>query len=265
MPQFNPVDLLPWLSPWTSHLATFALVLARVSGLLAVGPLLGRAVLPWQARAGLAVVLTLSLTPLVGTVTLSTDWINLIPAATVELALGFLLGCGSFVILWSIPLAGRLLDQQHSLPGEDDDDLLGGSPISRWLTLWGASCFLLCSPINGHLQAVKILAESFQTCPLSTAQQPWDPNLVAELLQQSSQFALLLIAPALATLTLVNVGFGLLGSAGLAGISQSLGSTTRAVIAAVVLAATLSGMQQAIAGSVGQSLVWLAEALTTSH
>ena len=69
MPQLTPADLAVWLSPWMGQIVTFALVLARVAGLLAVGPLLGRAILPWQARVGLALVLSLLVTPLVGTVT----------------------------------------------------------------------------------------------------------------------------------------------------------------------------------------------------
>ena len=247
MPQFTPADLAAWLSPWTGQLAAFALILARVSGLLAVGPLLGRAILPWQARVGLALVLTLLLTPLVGTTPLTSfELTSLVPAATMEFGLGFLLGCGSLLILWAIPLAGRLLDQQHALPAEEDDDLLGGSPIARWLTLWGAACFLLCSPINGHLQAVKVLADSFQAWPLGSAPGFGESNVAAQLLQQSCQFALLLIAPALATLTLANWSLGLLGASGLPGASTLIGNTTRPVVAALVLAASLSGIQQNI-------------------
>ena len=99
--------------------------LSRVSGLLAVGPLLGRAILPWQARAGLALVLSLLLTPLVGTTTLTSFVLtSFVAAAVTELGLGFLLGCGSLLILWVLPLAGRLLDQQHTMSGDEDDDPL---------------------------------------------------------------------------------------------------------------------------------------------
>lgn len=266
MPQFSPADLALWLSPWTGQLVTFALVLARVSGLLAVGPLLGRAILPWQARVGLALVLSMLLTPLVGTATLTRlDLTSFIPAAATELGLGFLLGCGSMLILWSIPLAGRLLDQQHALPGDDDDDPLGGSPIARWLTLWGAACFLLCSPINGHLQAVKILADSFRSWPLGSSGGVWESNLIAQLVQHSCQLSFLLIAPALATLALVNLGFGLLGAAGLPGASTSIGNTTRPIVAALMLAASLSGIQQTISDSVRDGIAVLADNSNTSR
>ena len=66
MPQFTAADISVLVSPWTGQLVTFALVLSRVGGLLSVGPLLGRAILPWPIRIGLAIVLSLLLAPLVG-------------------------------------------------------------------------------------------------------------------------------------------------------------------------------------------------------
>lgn len=266
MPQFNPADLAVWLSPWTSQLATFVLIFARVSGLLAVGPLLGRAILPWQARIGLAIVLSMLLAPLVGSAARVTfDLTSLVPAAATELGLGFLLGCGSLLILWSIPLAGRLLDQQHTLPAEDDDDPLGGSPIARWLTLWGAACFLLCSPMNGHLQAVKVLADSYQSWPLGSSSNLLTPEVVAQLLQQSCQLALLLVAPVMATLALANLALGLLGAAGLPGASNSIGPATRPVVAVLVLMASLTGIQQNISDSVRDGIAVLAGDATASR
>ena len=266
MPPFNPADLGVWLSPWMAQLATFLLVASRVSGMLAVGPLLGRAILPWQARIGLAIVLSMLLTPLVGSVApITVDVTSLVPAAATEFGLGFLLGCGSLLILWAIPLAGRLLDQQHAMPTEDEDDLLGGSPISRWLTLWGAACFLLCSPINGHLQAVKILADSFRAWPVNSSTAILTSDIVAQLLQQSSQLALVLIAPALATLALTNLGLGLLGAAGLPGASTTIGNTTRPLIAAVVLMASLTGIQQTISDTVRDGIAVLSDTSILSH
>ena len=266
MPPFNPADLAVWLSPWMAQLATFFLVASRVSGMLAVGPLLGRAILPWQARIGLAIVLSMLLTPVVGTtMPIQLDMTSLVPAAATEFGLGFLLGCGSLLILWAIPLAGRLLDQQHALPTEDEDDPLGGSPIARWLTLWGAACFLLCSPMNGHLQAVKVLADSFQTWPINSFTAIPMSDIVAQLLQQSCQLALLLIAPALATLALTNLGLGLLGAAGLPGASTAIGNTTRPLVAAVVLMASLTGIQQTISDTVRDGIAVLSDTSILSH
>lgn len=248
MPQFTTADIAVFVSPWTAQLLTFALVLSRISGLLSVGPLLGRAILPWPIRIGLAIVLSLLLAPLVGSPKFTTfEVTTFVPAVATEFSVGFLLGCGSLLILWVLPLAGSLLDQQHALPSEDDDDPLAGSPITRWLTLWGAAAFLLCSPVNGHLQAVRVLADSFQACPIGSATGLLDSNVAAQFLQQSSQLALLLIAPALATMALLNLTLGLLSSAGLPGVSTTLGNTARSVAAVIVLALNLSGIQQTVA------------------
>ena len=253
MPPFSIADLsvadmARLVSPWTGQFVTFALVLSRIVGLLSVGPLLGRAILPWPIRVGLAIVLSLLLAPLVASPKFTTfETTTFIPAVATEFSVGFLLGCGSLLILWVLPLAGRLLDQQHSLSTEDDDDPLAGSPITRWLTLWGTAAFLLCSPVNGHLQAVRVLADSFQASPIGSTIRLLDTNVAAMFLQQSSQLALLLVAPALATMVLLNLALGLLGAAGLPGVATTLGNTARSVAAVLVLTLHLSGIQQTVA------------------
>lgn len=253
MPQFNVADItvadiVLLISPWTGLLVTFALVLSRIGGLLSVGPLLSRSILPWPIRIGLAVVLSLLLAPLVSPPPFTTfEVTTFAPAIATELSRGFLLGCGSLVILWALPLAGRLLEQQHALPADDEDDPLGGSSITRWLTLWGTATFLLCSPVNGHLQVVRVLADSFRASPIGSTTLLLDANVAAQFLQDSSQLALLLIAPALATMALINLTLGLLSAAGLSGISTTLGNTARSIAAVVVLTLTLSGIQQTIA------------------
>lgn len=247
MPQFTVADIAVLLSPWTGQLVTFALVLSRIGGLLSVGPLLGRAILPWPIRVGLAVVLSLVLAPLVDSTTITSfETATFVPAAATEFSLGFLMGCGSLLILWVLPLAGRLLDQQHALQADDEDDLFAGSPITRWLSLCGTAAFLLCSPVNGHFQVVRVLADSFHSSPIGTTPGLLDGNAAALLLQQSSQLALLLVAPALSAMVLLNLALGLLSAAGLPGVSTTLGNTTRSVAAVIVLTLNLSGIQQSV-------------------
>jgi flagellar biosynthetic protein FliR len=206
--------------------------------------------LPWSVRLGLAIVLTLLVAPLAGSSAVTTfDPLTFVPAAVAEACTGFALGCGSLLILWVLPLAGQLLDQQHGLPANDDGES-PETPITRWLTLWGTAAFLLSSPINGHLQVVRTLADSFQSHPLGSASWLLDVNAVSMLLQQSSQLALLLIAPTLAALALINFALGLLGAAGLTSISATLGPPTRAIAAVLVLTLHLSGIHQTVADSI---------------
>lgn len=265
MPQFTTADIAVLISPWTEQLVTFTLVLSRIGGLLSVGPLLGRAILPWPIRIGLAVVLSLVLAPLVSSPKFTTfEATTFVPAVVTEFSVGFLLGCGSLLILWALPLAGRLLDQQHALPADDDDDPLGGSPITRWLTLFGTAGFLLCSPVNGHLQAVRVLADSFRSSPIGSTAGLLDANVAAQFLQQSTQLALLFVAPALATLALLNLALGLLGAAGLPGVSTTLGNTARSVAAVIVLTLNLSGIQQTVADFVRDGIA-VATNVSSSH
>ena len=249
MPNIAITDLSLWLAPWSAQLCAFVLILCRVAGLLAVGPLLGRAILPWHARVGLAISVAMMLVPLVGPANLRTlDLITACGAAISEVCIGFLLGCGSLVVLWAVPLAGHLLDQQTGQVAVDDESDDASSPQARWLTLWGTACFLLCSPINGHILLVSALCDSFQSWPVGGVHHGlFNPNTASLLLQHACQLSLTVIAPALATMFLVNVAFGLLGSAGLAGQSAVLGNSLRPVVSVVVLLMSLTGINQALA------------------
>jgi flagellar biosynthetic protein FliR len=247
MSSWNCAELEFWLRPWLGHVSAFTLVLVRVSGVLSVGPLLGQSILPWQARIGAAVILSMLLAPLVGSSSAVTFDRDVFPVAVMtEFSVGFLLGCGTLVVLWAIPLAGRLLEQQHTMPTEDDENWLSGSSITRWMTLAAVVCFLTSAPIQGHLQAVVILAESFQSCPLGAGSDFITVEVASGLMQRSIELALLFAAPALSLLILMNLIIGLLGASGLTLSAINLGNAARPVVAVVVLLLCLSGFQQTL-------------------
>lgn len=254
MADISFIDVSEWLSPWSAHLAAFGLMLCRVAGLLAVGPLLGRAILPWQARVGLALSLAMLMAPLINPSAVPTfDIMSGARAAMSEFGLGFLLGCSSLLMLWAVPLAGHLLDQQTGQASSDDAAEPEGSPQTRWLALWTTACFLLCTPVNGHLQLVAVLCDSLRSWPLGQwSGSLFDPSTAALLLQHASELSLTVAAPALAILVLVNLTLGILGSAGSPGPSAIFGGTLRPAVSLIVLASSLSGINQ----SVAEALRW---------
>lgn len=249
MSQTNITELSVWLTPWSSQLCAFALIFCRVAGLLAVGPLLGRAILPWTARVGLAFAVTMMLVPMVAPTSLHELGLHAVGRVAIsEVCTGFLLGCGSLIVLWAIPLAGHLLDQQIGQVAVDDESDDASSPQVRWLTMWGTACFLLCSPINGHLLLVSALCDSFQSLPIGEVQNGlFSPSTASLLLQHACQLSLTVIAPALATMFLINVAIGLLGSAGMTGQSTVLGNSVRPFASIVVLLMSLTGINQSLA------------------
>ena len=263
MPNISVIDVSLWLTPWSAHLAAFGLILCRVAGLLAVGPLLGRAILPWQARVGLGLALAMLISPLINPSVLPVfDIMSGTHAAVFEMGLGFLLGCSSLLVLWAVPLAGHLLDQQTGHSASGDALELEGSPQTRWLALWATACFLLCSPVNGHLQLVASLCDSLRSWPLGHLNGGlFEPSTAALLLQHAAQLSLTVAAPALAILFLVNLTLGLLGAAGASGSAVVLGNTLRPAVSLIVVAASLSGINQ----SVSEALRWdFAEEINTA-
>ena len=263
MPHLSLTDLSLWLAPWSAQLVVFALTLCRIAGLLSVGPLLGRAILPWHVRVGLAIAAAMLLAPLIDGSNIPTlDVVSGIRVVISEFGIGFLWGCGALLVLWAVPLAGHLLDQQTGQVAVDDESDSVGSPQARWLTLWGTACFLLCSPINGHLQLVAALCDSFRSWPLADVNRTlFVPETAALLLQHASQLALTVIAPALATMFLVNLVLGFIGSAGLSGPATVIGNSLRPVVCLIVLTASLTGINQSIADALQWNIVDEVESL----
>ena len=266
MPHIAITDVSLWLSPWLAQLVVFALILCRVAGWLAVGPLLGRAILPWPARVGLAIAVAMLLSPLVGSANIPAfDLFTGSRAAVSELCIGFLLGCGSLIVFWAVPLAGHLLDQQTGQVGVDDESDESSSPQARWLALWGTACFLLCSPINGHIQLVSVLCDSFRSWPIGAEDCGlFKPQTASLLLQHACQLSLMVIAPALATMFLVNVAFGIWGSAGLAVQASVVGCSLRPALSIVVLVMSLTGINQMLSESLRWNVIDEVESMATA-
>lgn len=254
------------------HFHLFTLVLIRMSGLMAIGPVFGQSVIPANARVMLVLVLSLLIVPTlpahgsgVRAVPLSRTPLDYACAAAGELALGFALGLGVLTILSGLQVAGQLIDQQAgtALGGVfDPQSGFGSSPSSRILCLLGTTVFLCMPPIDGHLLMVAALVETFQTMPVGTAHvSPSAVELLRDLVHQSLVLGLQVAAPVLATMSLVALAMGFLGRT----VSQMnllvVGLPVRVLVTLVVLALTFTGASRALVEVVPATLDLLRFAL----
>lgn len=246
----------------------FALVLIRMGGLMAIGPVFGQSAIPANVRVMLVLVLSLVIVPTLP------DQATPLPrttpdyayAAAAELALGFALGLGVFTILSGLQIAGELIDQQAgtALGGVfDPQSGSGSSPSSRILTLLGATVFLCMPPINGHLLMVAALVETFHTLPVGAAcVSPGIVELLRDLVHQSLVLGLQVATPVLATMSLIALTMGFLGRS----IPQMnllvVGFPIRLLVAFLVLALTFSGASRALVDAVPLTIDHLRSALT---
>ncbi len=199
-----PLDL-GQLSGWVGG-ACWAM--ARVSGLMLVAPVLGASLIPARIRLGLTVVLTMVLAPLapLDIKPLSAQGIEVLAQQVlIGAALGFVLK----LVFEAVAFGGQFVSQAMSLGfAEVVNPGVGGTVpvLSQFYTMLVTLLFLA---LNGHLQLIDLLADSFRTLPVGTqgigADGVWGVlGFATHLFSGAVRVAL----PALTALLIVNLGFG---------------------------------------------------------
>jgi len=199
-----PIDLSQ-LEGWVGG-ALWAL--ARISGLMLVAPVLGSALIPMRIRIGLTILLTVTLAPLA-----PLDIRPLSAAGVAVLAQQVLIGAALGFILKlvfeAVSFGGQFVSQAMSLGfAETVNPGVGGSTpvVSQFYTMLVTLLFLV---MNGHLQLISLLADSFRTLPVGGegigAQGLWGVlTFATHLFAGAVRVAL----PALTAVLVVNLGFG---------------------------------------------------------
>jgi flagellar biosynthetic protein FliR len=199
-----PIDLSQ-LEGWVGG-ALWAL--ARISGLMLVAPLLGSNMIPMRIRIGLTILLTLTLAPLA-----PLDIRPLSAAGVAVLAQQILIGAALGFILKlvfeAVAFGGQFVSQAMSLGfAETVNPGVGGTTpvISQFYTMLVTLLFLV---MNGHLQLISLLADSFRTLPVGGqgigAEGVWGVlTFATHLFAGAVRVAL----PALTAVLVVNLGFG---------------------------------------------------------
>lgn len=199
-----PIDLSQ-LEGWVGG-ALWAL--ARISGLMLMAPVLGSNMIPMRIRVGLTILLTVTLAPLapLDIRPLSAAGIAVLAQQIlVGAALGFILK----LVFEAVAFGGQFVSQAMSLGfAETVNPGVGGTTpvISQFYTMLVTLLFLV---MNGHLQLISLLADSFRTLPVGAqgigAEGVWGVlTFATHLFAGAVRVAL----PALTAVLVVNLGFG---------------------------------------------------------
>jgi len=195
------------------NLPLLALLLARVSGLVAFAPFFGSAAIPVSARAFLAFFITVVILPVTSNfVTPPGDLGGLVIAMAGELMIGLLFGLMISTVFSGLELAGLLLGQQMGISlaqvfdplFEEEASVLG--QLYFWLTMM---IFLL---LRGHLIVLTALIKSFQTLP--PGKLVVDQNVldgIAGVLQLTFILGLQVSAPIIVAIFLATLALGFIG------------------------------------------------------
>ncbi len=182
-----------------------------------------------------------------------------------ELTLGFLLGLGVLTILSGLQLAGQIVDQQagFSLGEIINPDFDSTASVSgQSMFMLGMTMLLVFEPLGGHLTMLRTVIQTFETLPIGEAFVSRSAiELVGDLVQQSLLLGLRVAAPLVITMSLVDLTLGFLGHSVPQVNLQAMGYAVRAALCLFFLTVMLSGVTEALLGTVPAALESLNEVL----
>ncbi len=263
--------------------AVFLLVAARLAGILGIGPWLGRSLLPWPARIGLVILLTLVVAPGVPLPVLPPDVIQashqnvgslptddsttgslidlasptgLIVAIVCEFGAGAAIGLMVAVFLSGIRLGGEWLDRHSGLGmGSilNPEYSAGGSAPAELAWLFCIISIAIMQPINGHLLFVRTVIDLFHVIPVGAATIPVSLlELTRLIVVQSLTLGLRIAMPFVVAMALLDMTLGWIRRSSrwdLTPVAYSL----RVAASLMILAATIPGIQESVTSSLNEA------------
>jgi flagellar biosynthetic protein FliR len=156
----------------------FIVVLVRTAAIFSALPLLGGRIVPTRIKLGIAVAISVILTPTV-TFTLSPNWLapgHLVMALATELFVGLVLGLATRLVMAAVELAGNILGFQVGFAMANVLDPVTQVQTPVFGQLMTVLATLLYFQVDGHLLVLLALGSSFQLIP------PFGAHLSAPLL-----------------------------------------------------------------------------------
>lgn len=220
------------------------MVMLRITGLLASSQVLGGGLVPWRVRIALALATSLLLAPVVPPAAPFFGAGDLILAGAAELLLGLAVGLTASLFIHGVRMAGQVAGIQMGLGFSALVDPQSGertTVLARWL---GLTAWLVVLGCNGHLVLLRGLAESFSWLPPGSASRSL-ARVVAGVPMAGAQLfltAVVVAAPALAVVLLLNVGMALLARAAPQLHILVIGFIITIVVGVTTLAFSLGGL-----------------------
>jgi len=220
----------------------FALVLARVAGLMLSVPMLASSQIPRMAKAWLVVVLSLMAYPAVAphlpeSLTLGEALAGMLG----EFVIGEVLGLGVGMVFFAAQIAGQVVGHQSGLSLGQVFNPLYDEESTVLDQVWFFAALMVFLALRGHLAVVEALLRSFnQLPPMSLiVDLAWGDFLVA-LVQSVFETALRLSGPAVLALLLTSLIMGFLTKTMPQLNVLSVGFSLKIGVAFLMVAVTLS-------------------------
>jgi flagellar biosynthesis protein FliR len=197
----------------TRWIGSFAWALSRVSGLILMAPVLSGNTIPVNQKVGLAILLVVVISPLAPSGLDAFSGAGIVTMAQ-QLLIGALIGFVLKLVFEAVSFGAQLIATAMNLSFAEVVNPQGGGSTTVLSSIYTAIVTLLFLALDGHLQLIGLLADSFRTMPISPGaiggEQLWG------VLSWSSHLfsgALRVALPAVTALLVVNVGFGAISRA----------------------------------------------------
>ena len=192
---------------------SFFLILIRVGTLLFLLPFFNSRVIPSLSKAGLAILLTMVLYPLVsqGTVNFDGTVGGMAQLVISEFIIGMTLAIMVQIFFEGVRMMGQLVGFQTGFAITNIIDPQSGVQVSILSNLAYLTALVIFLTFNGHHMLINALKESFQIIQVGSIHM--SDNLAKRVIQLSGNMfviALKIGAPAIAALLFTKVAFGLI-------------------------------------------------------
>ena len=231
--------------------------LIRITGLMLAEPLLSNRGVPTRLRVGVAVVLTITIAPLLPTPPaiefLSAQGVLM---AVQQLLIGVTLGLTMRLVLTGVEMAGHIAGLTMGLGFASFFDPQSGAQSPVLAQFLGIITILIFVASNGHLLVVSALYESFVILPISTA--PLASQGFLALVHAAGQMFVIgvtLSLPLVAAILIANVGLGVLARAAPQLNLFAIGFPLMMIAGFVILMLSLPYIAQPIARLFEESLL----------
>jgi len=184
----------------------------RIAALSSVSPILGMQLIPMRIRVMIAIVITIAVAPMIPAVPhidpLSPDGILVtIHQILIGLSMGFALQ----MVFSAFTLGGQIMAMSMALGFASMNDPVSGVSVPTVSQIFTILVTLTFLAFNGHLIVIEVISESFHTLPIGLTGLALDS--IWELAAWASYMfagAVLISLPAVASMLVVNLGFGIM-------------------------------------------------------
>ncbi len=194
----------------TSWIGTFFWPFIRIAAMLAIAPIFGARMVPVRARLVVALLMTWIIIPLLPPIP-AADPISAsgVLVTIQQILIGMAIGFSLQLVFATLVIAGQTIAMGMGLGFAQMVDPQNGINVPVIGQYFVVIATLLFLALNGHLALIRILADSFQSLPVGTDSLTREEfRAVAEWGTRMFSDAMMVALPAVASILLVNLSFG---------------------------------------------------------